>query len=126
MYTIIHNLAEIQAELEGYILQNDIYTNRYVSRFNLSYHQHLEQHTTSSSSSQYNRSVPCMDRTHYPSHPVPYVNSVSTVFNCKHDVQYSTGVHGVVTLSLEYTKCEEEEQELTNMIIPRRFNYNIV
>ena len=59
VYKIMHNLAEIHAELEGCSLQNDIYTGRYVSLFNLSYHQNLEQHTTSNTSGQYNRTVKC-------------------------------------------------------------------
>ena len=80
MYKIIHNLAEIYAELDGCSLQNDICTGRYLSLFILSYHQHLKQHTTSSTSGQYNRPVPCRDRVHYPSRAVPHVNSVPPYF----------------------------------------------
>jgi hypothetical protein len=127
MNKITHNLVEIRAEhllipsdcrTRGVTAFKTIYTykDECISLFILSsYHHHLEQHTTRSTSGQYHQPVPGSAGVHYPSRAVPDVKC-STLFLTVNTISILTVQYGHARSnyiqSWGHSLREEEEEEM--------------
>ena len=87
MYKIVNNLVDVHAEhiltpsdnrTRGNAAYRTLYTNADVYRYSFfprTIHQHLEHHTTNSTSSQHHWSVPGRVRVHHPTSAIQDVNT---------------------------------------------------